>query len=155
MRIPVLVVVALFAIPAFAQDWGHYANSRFGYELEIPPLFIGQGESDNGDGQVFARDQGAARLTAWGANMLAPDFGGEVSEAIEFAKSDGWSISYQATTPEWATFSGTKFGRIMYQRMVLLCDRRSWAAFQLNYSLRDSKMDPVIPQLVRSLRGDC
>jgi hypothetical protein len=155
MRILILVILALLAAPASAQDWSSYGNGRFGYEIDIPPLFVGQGESDNGDGQVFARQQGAARLTVWGANMMAPNFEGEVAQAIEFAKGDGWTVSYQAATPEWASFSGTNFGRIMYQRMVLLCDRHSWAAFQLDYSLRDGKMDPIIEQLVRSLRGDC
>jgi hypothetical protein len=151
MRTFVLMFVSLLATPALAQGWGHYDNARFGYSIDIPPGFVGEGESDNGDGQGFYKADGAQGLSLWGGN-LPYDFEAEVSEAMDYAIAEnGWNITYQASTPRWASFSGIKGFRILYQRMVLLCDS-SYAAFRVEYSVADSaEMDPVVERLVQSL----
>lgn len=158
MRTLIFIVLALLATPAFAQGWDHYDNNRFGYGLDIPPDYVGQGESDNGDGQEFQRLQGAQRLWVWGGllGVINETFEDEVKWRTEQDESDSWNLTYQATTPEWASFSAIKGSRILYQRMVLLCDRGSYAVFRAEYSERDvANMNPVIERLVRSLRGDC
>ena len=157
MRILIFIALALFAAPALAQDWSQYANPRFGYGVDIPPGFEPDQSSDNGDGGSYYRAQGAAHLYVWGANLLEPKFETEVGQAIAYSAGpdEGWNVTYQATTPEWASFSGIKSGQIFYQRMVLLCDRQTWAAFRLEYPSHDTKMDAVITRMVRSLRGNC
>ena len=158
MRILIFVLLALFAAPALAQDWGHYDNSRYGYGIDIPPDYQGQGESGNGDGQLFQRVRGAQRLAVWGGllGVANADFESEVKWRMDQAADDGWNLTYQATTPQWASFSALKGPRVLYQRMVLLCDRQSYAAFAAQYSARDmADMNLVIENLVHSLRGDC
>ena len=157
MRTMLFVLFALVSSSAMAQDWGHYANPRFGFSVDVPPQFELDQSSDNGDGTSYYRAQGAAHLYVWGANMLEPEFTTEVEQAIAYSAGpdEGGTVTYQAITPEWASFSGLKSGQIFYQRMVLLCDRSSWAAFRLEYSIQDSRMDPVISRLIASLKGNC
>lgn len=155
MRILVLIIFALFGAPALAQDWDHYDNGRFGYGIDIPPGFVSSGESDNGDGQTFATDGRPIDLLIWGGYALE-GFETEVAQRMAWDTEEAWNVTYQATTPRWASWSAIKGFRILYQRMVLLCDGSSYAAFRAEYSVTDSaEMDPVIERLVRSLQGTC
>jgi hypothetical protein len=155
MRTLLLTLFALFTTPAFAQEWGSYANPRFGFSLDIPPGFDIASEADNGDGATFYREAGAMDLLVWGANLLE-DFESEAQQAQDFATEQGYNLTYQATTPQWTSFSGVAAGKVMYQRMELLCDGQSWAAFRVEYGTRDvGAMNDVIERLVQSLKGDC
>lgn len=154
MRI-VLLLLTLLATPAFAQDWGHYANPRFGFSIDIPPGFELASQADNGDGATFYNASGAMDLAVWGANLLE-DFDAEAQQAQAFATEEGYNLTYQATTSQWTSFSGTAGGKIIYQRMELLCDGQSWAAFRLTYGKRDIEaMNSVVERLMQSLEGDC
>ncbi|HTN61692.1 MAG TPA: hypothetical protein VL147_09065 [Devosia sp.] len=154
MRAVILIVLTLLAAPVLAQGWGQYDNARFGYSVAIPPDFVGQGESDNGDGQQFERRQGTQSLTVWGGLLGNADLEGEVEWRMARAAEAGWNLTYQATTPEWASFSAIKGSRVLYQRMILLCDREHYAAFRAEYFTRDAaEMDAVIETLVGSLRS--
>lgn len=152
----ILLILALLTTPALAQGWERYDNARFGYAIDIPPGFSGDGESDNGDGQGFQNAAKAQGLVVWGGYLMG-EFEAEVASAMAFAEDDAWNITYQATTPRWASFSGLKGFRILYQRMILLCDGSSYAAFRAEYSVTDSpEMEPVIDKLVQTLKGgDC
>lgn len=151
----IFILIALFATPAFAQDWQQYDNARFGYSIDVPPGFSGQGESENGDGQAFAADGKPIDLLVWGGQALE-GFEAEIAQRMAWDEDEAWNITYQATTPRWASWSAIKGFRILYQRMVLLCDGTRYAAFRAEYSVTDSaEMDPVVERLVRSLRGNC
>jgi hypothetical protein len=155
MRTILVILVTLLAAPAFAQGWEAYDNARFGYSIDIPPGFEVASEADNGDGASFYSEAGAMDLYVWGANLLE-DFASEAEQAQAFATEQGYNLTYQATTPQWTSFSGSATGKIMYQRMQLLCDGQSWAAFRVEYGTRDvGEMNAVIERLVQSLRGDC
>ncbi|HTM78601.1 MAG TPA: hypothetical protein VL133_13355 [Devosia sp.] len=156
LRALILAMLVLLVAPALAQDWGQYDNVRFGYSIAIPPDFVGQGESDNGDGQQFQRRRGAQNLTVWGGLLGTAnvDFESEVKWRMARATAAGWNLTYQATTPEWASFSAIKGSRVLYQGMVLLCDRNHYAAFRAEYFTRDAaEMAAVIETLVGSLRS--
>lgn len=154
MRTVLLILFALLTTPALAQGWQTYDNARFGYSIDIPPAFSGQGESDNGDGQAFAAEGKPIDLLVWGGYALE-GFDAEIAQRMVWDTEEAWNITYQATTPRWASWSAIKGFRIVYQRMVLLCDGSSYAAFRAEYSVTDSaEMDPVIERLVRSLRGE-
>jgi hypothetical protein len=150
MRAVVSVLIALlFASPVLAEDWGRYSNDRFGYAVDVPPGFSWGRESDNGDGRAF-RD-GTRKLSVWGGNIVEDSFESAARAAIGFAADDGWAITYQAVAPDWASFSGTQGQRVLYERMIALCDGR-YAAFQLEYSAPDiGRMTPVVERLVQSL----
>lgn len=155
MRTLLLILFALFVSPAFAQGWDHYDNARFGYGVDIPPGYVASGESDNGDGTSFYNARGAQGLLVWGGTLLA-DFESEVASAMDYAIAEnGWNITYQVVTPRWASFSGIKGSRVLHQRMVLLCDGTSYAAFRAEYSVTDmTTVTPAIERMTQSLRGD-
>jgi hypothetical protein len=153
MRAFVLLLILLLPTDAIAADWSHYANARFGYGIDIPPGFSGQGEADNGDGQRFRGPSGTA-LAVWGGNIVESNFEAHVAEAMASADADGWSLSYQASTPSWASYSGSRNGRILYAREIALCGGTQYAAFQLDYAEPElGAMDAVVGRLVRSLKA--
>ncbi len=149
----------LFVGPAMAQYWTHYANIRFGYETDIPPLYVGQGQSANGDGQVFLLPDGLQSLTVWGGNFYEDQqsFAAVADSLVELDLQNGLSVSYRTSTPQWAVWSGTMGSRVIYQRMILLCDGASYAALRSEYERDDlNAMHEVIEGLVRSFKGtDC
>ncbi len=152
MRRVLFALLLLVVTPALAADWGQYANARFGYAVAVPPGFVGQGESDNSDGQVFRSP--TATLTVWGGNILSGDFESEFRARQQSAADGGWGITYQVSTPSNGSYSGKRGGRIMYTRLIALCGGSQFAAFELDYSRADlSKFDPVVTRLVQSFRG--
>ncbi len=159
LRLVGLLTLLVSTNLALAQYWTHYANARFGYETDIPPSYIGQGQSQNGDGQVFFLPDGLQSLTVWGGNFYetADDLEAEAKSQFDIDVQSGLSVSYQSSTPHWAVWSGTIGNRVIYQRMILLCDRASYAAMRSEYERDDlNAMHPVIEGLVRSFKGtDC
>jgi hypothetical protein len=144
----ILALLMLLPMPAFAAD---YVNVRYGYAIEVPDGFVAQGESDNGDGQMFKTP--TAKLTVFGGNVMETDFESEVVARERLAEQDGWGITYNVSTPDKASYSGKRGGRILYARMIALCGGTQFAAFEFEYSKVDlQKFDPVVTQLVRSLR---
>ena len=87
MRALFLLALMLIASPALAQFWGHYENARFGYAIDVPPDFVGQGESDNGDGQVFLLLGAEQALTVWGGHLL-DTFEQEVADRVASASGE-------------------------------------------------------------------
>lgn len=154
-----LLTLLVSANPAMAQYWTHYANARFGYETDIPPDYVGQGQSANGDGQVFFLPGGLQSLTVWGGNFHETSSGleDEVKSQFDADVQKDLSISYQSSTPHWAVWSGTIGNRVIYQRVILLCDRASYAAMRSEYERDDlNTMHEIIEGLVRSFKGtDC
>ena len=150
MRV-LLFALMLLATPAAADDWGHYENARYGYAVDVPPGFAAEGESDNGDGQVFSTP--TAQLSVFGGYLIDGGFEEEVILHQQTATDAGWAITYQATTPRWASFSGTKGGRIMYERLIPICGD-AVAAFVVTYGKADlDPFNPIVERLVQSLKS--
>jgi len=150
MRYLIAIALLLVTTPVMAQFWTHYVNERFGYELDVPPGYEGQGESENGDGQTFYLLKSEQVLAAWGGYFFE-NFEAEVAQRQRFASDENWAITYQASTPQWAVFSGQRDHRVFYQRMMPLCDGASYAAYRIEYNIRDlADMNAVIDGLTRS-----
>jgi hypothetical protein len=146
-----LALFLLLPLPALAAG-DHYVNVRYGYAIDVPSGFVGQGESDNGDGQVFRTP--TATLTVYGGNVMEADFEAEVRGREGYATGDGWNLTYQVSTPRNASWSGARGGRILYARMIALCGGAQFAAFELEYSKADlAKFNPIVDSLVGSLRA--
>lgn len=153
MRALLLVIFALLAGPVLAEDWGSYQNGRFGYVIDVPPGFSWGNEADNGDGRAFR--SGATKLAVWGGHIVEDSFESAAYAASGLAGGDGWTITYEAVTPSWASFSGMRGKRVLYQRMIALCDGQ-YAAYRLEYPASDiARLDPVVNRLNGSLEGGC
>lgn len=151
-----LCLSLLLVLPSTAQGWGSYDNGRFSFSIAVPPDFEAQGESANGDGQRFVQRGRPSTLTAWGGWItgVQSDFSSLVDWSMKIDAKDGWAITYQASTPSWASWSGSKGGRILYQRMIQLCGGDSYTAFRMEYSQADrGTIDPIIERLVPSLKS--
>ena len=152
IRLIAAAFAAVWASAALAAGWGHYANPRFGYSIDIPPGFSSIEEAENGDGGVSHGQDSLSQLAVWGANVTEDSLAEEFRSRIDAAKEQGWSISYRRETKNWASWSGSVQGRIFYARAIALCDGQA-AYFLIEYpKARKKSFDPVIVRLVRSLR---
>ena len=148
----ILALLMLLPMPVMAAGWGHYTNVRYGYAIDVPAGFMAQGESQNGDGQVFKTP--TATLTVYGGNIPDGDFETEVVQRERYAEQDGWAITYQVSTPQRASFSGKHGARILYARMIPLCGGEQFAMFELVYSSVDlHTFNPIVDRLVASLKA--
>ena len=148
----ILALLLLMVTPAMAAEWTHYSNARFGFGIDIPPGFKPMRESANGDGQMFATP--TADFTAYGGNIVRGDFEDEVTWQQDQATQDGWTITYQVTTPNKASFTGRQGSRVMYTRMIALCHGTQFAELWLLYGAADiATFDPIIDRMVGSLHA--
>lgn len=153
-----ILAAGLFALalPLAAAElgWSQYDNARYGYIGEVPAGFSGGGESDNGDGQTFTWDRAAQVLSYWASRLDGP-LEDVVRQRMGNAERDGWTITYQATTPRWASYSGQMGSRIFYSRMIQLCDTDTYGIFTVQYSTAQAAdMRPTVERLVKNFRAD-
>lgn len=153
MRFLLALLALFFVAPAFAAtDWETYENTRFGYEVAVPPDFIGEGESQSGDGQVFRAATGTAALHVWGGHIVEGSFEAAMQAAMDYAGEDGWRLQDQRVTPSWASYSGTRNGIVLHAHTIALCAGTQFAAFALEYPERElRRMETVVERLVASL----
>jgi hypothetical protein len=151
VRILLALILALVVAPAVAADWGHYVNERFGVEADVPPGFVPEAPPANGDGQGFGTS--TAHLAIYGSLIVEGDFESTVKQRLEWSRQDGWNITYEASTPSWASWSGKRGDRILYARAIRMCGGDMYGAFELEYSTADLKaFNPVVDRLVASLK---
>ena len=153
LMVSVLMLAA--AAPAWAADWTPYANARYGYAIDVPASYKGQGESDAGDGQVFQTAKGAQSLRVWGGFVIADTLAQDAKALQGNYQEDGWAFSYNAGKAGWVSFSGTKGDQVLYVRMISYCGGKQYAAFALQYPKADlAKMNKTVDHLVHSLSGN-
>ncbi len=150
MRYVIAIVLLLTTVPALAQFWTHYANERFGYELDIPPGFSSYSEAADGSAQHFFMAGERQELKVWGDRLITglEDF---AASLIVENTANGWNTTSQAATPQWASLSGVQPKRSFFQRMIVLCDGESYAAFRFEFDTADlNATEPVLQGLTRS-----
>jgi hypothetical protein len=151
------IVMVFHSAAALAADWSKYGNARYNYWIDVPPGFSKVNESDNGDGGTSASPDGRAELLVWGGYLLDRSFAAESKWRADQDRADGWNVSYQKQQPKWAVWSGSKDGRIFYERAILVCGGDAAAYFRLEYDESQAKaFDPIVARLTKSLRsGKC
>lgn len=154
MRIwAVIVFMLALAGQAYAFEWSHYSNARFGFEVDIPPEFSAVEEADNGDGGVSTARDKLSKLAVWGSNLIEGTLADDFAERLEATRDDGWTISYSRVTENWASWSGSQQGRIFYARAIRLCDDQI-AYFLFEYPrARLELYRPFVERLVKSLKN--
>ena len=138
---------------AFADDAKlHYVNVWYGYAIDLPAGFSAVKESDNGDGGVSYSPDRKSRLAVWGANTMINSFQSDINDRISSAQDEGWAITYNKVTSNWASWSGTKDDRIFYSRAIRLCGDGA-GYFDLRYpqEAKDA-FDPVVTSLIKSFK---
>lgn len=123
-----LVLATPAPTPAAAGEaWTTYTNERYGYSVAIPPGLKGQGESGNGDGQVFQDASGKVTLRVWASEVVELGDGPEEKTdlawnrkaTLERWRKDGVRITYQPKSKGWWVLSGVdKQGRVLYTKLL-------------------------------------
>lgn len=155
MRTATTVLAALWLIlaPTLAHAWSSYGNARFGYSIDIPTGFSPVAEADNGDGGVSTSADQKSLLTVWGGNLLDESLAEDFRTRLEALRGEGWDISYSRNTAGWASWSGSRQGRVLYGHAILLCDDQA-AYFQFDYPQAELEAyKPVVERLVESFQN--
>jgi hypothetical protein len=131
-----------------------YVNERFGTVCTFPDeIFTDrQPEPENGDGQVWLSADGAGLTCSGILNVDDDTPRGFVAEE-KASKEPGYTVTYSKTGRNWAVLSGTKDGKIFYERRLFGRDgviRTVWIDYPP--ALR-SKYDPLVGAIAGSLKG--
>jgi hypothetical protein len=111
------LILASSLLSAFTfQTETEYCNSRFSFCMQVPNGFIGQGEAENGDGQIFLSADKQTEIRAYG--MLAIEDFDQIQDQFTMA-SKGVQVSYKVIKQDWFVLSGLdKDGKIVYRKTV-------------------------------------
>jgi hypothetical protein len=140
----------VFAAPQ--NDYKTYANARFKYSISYPAdLLIPQGESENGDGQVFKeKGPSSVEMRVYGGyNISHETLRSRYAELIR-----KWSngITYKVIRRDWFEVSAMVSGKIHYQKTILRGD--VFKTFEIEYdAVRGSTYNDVTDHIVKSFKG--
>ncbi|SFP57453.1 hypothetical protein SAMN03159463_04487 [Mesorhizobium sp. NFR06] len=131
-----------------------YVNARFGQSCTLPEEIFDNAmpEPENGDGQQWLSADGAS-LTCSGIYNVDNDTPQGFVDEEKASTEPGYRIAYSKTGKNWAVLSGTKDGRVFYERRLFGKDdviRTVWIEYPA--SLR-TKYDPLVDAIAKSLRG--
>jgi len=131
---------------ARADEYDCYVNHKYGYALAWPKRHLRPlGESDAGDGQVFAAPDGRAELRCWGSFGIAAQQ--TIPEAMTQAMAEpGRKVTYKHAGGDFFVLSGYVEDRIFYRRSVLA--HGVLATFELTY---DAPLKEFFDPLIRDI----
>ena len=116
------------SVPSPSLTYLEYQNIRFRYIVPYPAeLLFPQGESDNGDGQVFLSRDAAIELIAYGGYTLGQSLEQRFKNSLfEFKKISTTSvITYKIVQDNWYVISGVdnKTDTIFYLKEIVSEDQ--------------------------------
>ncbi|TPI22933.1 hypothetical protein [Mesorhizobium sp. B4-1-1] len=131
-----------------------YVNARFGQSCTFPDEIFDKPmpEPENGDGQQWLSADGAS-LTCSGIYNVDNDTPQGFVVQEKASTGPGYKITYSKTGKNWALLSGTKDGRIFYERRLFGKDdviRTVWIEYP---AALKAKYDPLVGAVANSLRG--
>ena len=142
-----LALLAATAAPQ-AHGWQTYTNLKYGFKACFPvDLLRPQGESDAGDGQIFAASDGA-KLIVFGRNDADGRLSDAVTDEVRALGGDPRLATYQAAGKEWSVASGLTGGKVYYVKAVR-SGRRTYFAEMLYPVHRKTTYDPVSAHVSR------
>ncbi len=139
-----------------ADVYDTYYNHRYDYSIDYPKdVLFPQGESDNGDGQVFLSKNTDARLLVYASyNALEQPL-----EEIYREQSRGGTpeesqkvVTYRLLKNNWFVVSGYNMGKVFYQKTILNNNELKTFVFEYNENQK-SFYEPIIKRLVKSFKG--
>jgi hypothetical protein len=131
-----------------------YLNARFGQSCTFPDDIFSKAmpEPENGDGQQWLSADGAS-LTCSGIYNVDGDTPQGFIDAEKASTEPGYKVTYGKAGKNWAVLSGTKDGKIFYERRLFGKDdviRTVWIEYP---SELKTKYDPLAGAIAKSLRG--
>lgn len=134
-------------------DHAEYRNARFDFNVRFPSrLLIAQGESDNGDGQVFRSADDQTKLITSGINKLDEDsLQNEFEQEFQTPPSKR-KIIYKTLKENWYVVSGLEGKTVFYLKRFLVDDH--FVRLEITYPVdQRQQWDPVVSQLEQDFQA--
>jgi len=131
------------AVCGMTEVYDCYTNHKYGYLLAWPKkLLAAQGESDAGDGQVFAAPDGRAQLVCWaGFNSVLKR---PLKAAFQEAQQEpGLQVTYKSLGKDFFVVSGFQEGKIVYRKTVMTALVQATFVLTYDQSLKDT-FNPLV-----------
>ena len=154
MKTAIIALAFAFSGSSIAQvAYVQYVNQRFSFTVEYPrELLIPRGESDNGDGQVFATSQGDAKLTISGGRR-GKDLNFPCDALHTASNFTGTNVTYKWKKGGASVASGTTIeGKIFYVKNISSMDKCVTLIFEYP-AARRATFDPLVSRISSSLRS--
>ncbi len=130
-----------------------YRNARFGYRIAYPPDLTPQGESPNGDGQVFIGKDGTT-LRVWGGyNVLGETPASALQAELHRCRELRRQVTYRSLGQGFFVVSGYEAdgARIFYLKKIVHPERQ--VGFVLVYPAKQRRRyDREVTAIANSLR---
>ncbi|WP_181166855.1 hypothetical protein [Mesorhizobium sp. B2-8-3] len=131
-----------------------YVNARFGQSCTFPDEIFDKPmpEPENGDGQQWLSADRAS-LTCSGIYNVDNDTPQGFVAQEKASTEPGYKVTYSKTGKDWAVLSGTRDGKIFYERRLFGKDdviRTVWIEYP---AALKAKYDPLVGAIANSLRG--
>lgn len=152
MRAILAALLLTLAAPAAADDWVHYNNDAYGFELDIPPGYVGRAETSMPDGQLFQGD--TSDITVSAGPLTARDFEAQVKAQIADDAEAGWGFVFQLSTPRAASYGVQMGDRRMWTGLIPVCGGKGFAEVNVTYGSADAvAMQRPVSRMERSLKS--
>jgi serine/threonine-protein kinase len=144
-------IAAYAALPACADSWRSYHNTRFGATAAVPADWTMGPPPENDDGRVFISPDKRAQITISGIRALDSVQEEMAGQAKPF---DGETISYLKRGNGWLVASGTKGEEIFYRKSILTCHNTILNHIYILYPKSDkAKYDKLVAHVSASLHA--
>ena len=146
----VAVSQTAFAIPQ--DNYQTYTNARFKYSISYPAdLLIPQGESENGDGQVFReKSSSSVEMRVYGGYNVLNETLRSRYEKLTREWSNG--VTYKVIRRDWFVVSAMVSGKIHYQKTIFRGN--TFKTFQIEYdAVRGSTYNDLTDRIAKSFKG--
>lgn len=148
----VAVAVAAGQTGSAQSNYKTYTNARFKYSISYPAdLLIPQGESENGDGQVFReKSNSSVEMRVYGGYNALNETLRSRYEDLNRKWSNG--VTYKVIRRDWFVVSAMVNGKIHYQKTFLRGD--TFKTFEIEYdAVRGSEYNDVTDRVSKSFKG--
>jgi len=140
----------VFATPQ--NDYQTYSNARFKYSISYPAdLLAPQGESENGDGQVFReKSNSSVEMRVYGGHNALNESLRSRYDVVVRQWNKG--VTYKVIRRDWFVVSAMVNGKIHYQKTILRGD--IFKTFEIEYdAVRGSTYNDVTDRIAKSFKG--
>ena len=156
VKIVAVAFLALFAGPAWADDWARHADDALAYVVELPPGYARVEPRSSTHARTFRSPDGGETLTLSGGTVLPGSFNDAWTRTRTLYGEDGWALTYNPSPPHWTSFTGQKGDRRLFVKMIPLCGgTKQYAMLAIEYpAAREAQMAPKVERLAGSLRAN-
>jgi hypothetical protein len=155
--IVIVICIGWSTVAAMAQSglgWVPYQNDRFGFELRLPAaVFTDHTAAQSGDGDLFTTSDGRAKLLVGAIENIDDHSPATYQRFLTRQSYPGLRVDYAPVGRTWAVLSGSRGGRMIYEKVMFSCGGRVINSFALVYPIHERQFfDPIVEAIEDSFR---